>query len=99
MSGTSLATGGIISNVGTTVGADWTDAEKEQIRSALGVDGLKTLITDSELYDLISDLPTAATTADAVWDEDLSTHTTTKTSGKILQQIKSIANAIIGLIS
>ena len=51
MSGTSLATGGIISNVGTTTYADWTTDEKKQIRDALGVDGDKTDVADSRIVD------------------------------------------------
>jgi len=54
---------------------------------------------------ITADISTLATSANVaavpsdVWDEDISTHTTPKTFGKILQQIKSIVNTIIGLIS
>ena len=37
--------------------------------------------------------------ADDVWDEDLTEHTNVNTAGKIVQQIKSIVGAILGLIS
>lgn len=42
---------------------------------------------------------TAAQIADAVWDEDLTTHSTANTAAKIVRQIRSIVNAILGLIS
>jgi hypothetical protein len=38
------------------------------------------------------------TIADGVWDEDLSDHTTVGTAGKVVQQIRSVANAILGHI-
>ena len=37
--------------------------------------------------------------SDAVWNEDLTEHTTVNTAGKILKQIKSTVGAILGLIS
>lgn len=39
------------------------------------------------------------TISNAIWDIDLTEHTTVNTAGKIVQQIKSIVGAIIGLIS
>jgi len=96
MSGISLVTGGMIS---TTTSADWTDGEKAQIRSALGVNGLKTSIVDSEILDGISALPSGGAIADAVWDEDLVDHNIDNSSGKIMQQIKGVVNAVLGLIS
>jgi hypothetical protein len=36
---------------------------------------------------------------DGVWDEDLSNHTVVRTAGKIMQQIKSVVNAIFGEVS
>lgn len=44
-------------------------------------------------------VPTVGAIADAVWDEDLTEHTTVNTAGKILKQIKSTVGAILGLIS
>lgn len=93
MSGTSLATGGVISSVGTTVGADWTTDEKKQIRSSLGIDGTKVSAVDSEILTAVSSV------SSDVWDEDMTGHTTVNTAGKILQQIKSVVSAILGLIS
>jgi hypothetical protein len=87
MSGTSLATGGVISNVGTTVGADWTNAEKEQIRSALGINGTKTAVVDSEIIDQIAALP------GAVWDEILTgaTHNLPTSAGRRVREIGAFA--------
>ena len=99
MSGTSLVTGGVISNVGVTAGADWGDAEKEQIRSALGIVGTKTPIVDSEILDAVDALPTVSGIADAVWDEDLTTHTTSKSAGWFVRKIKQIVDSILGLIA
>ena len=96
MSGTSLATGGVISNVGTTVGADWTTDEKKQIRSALGIDGDKITVADSEIIDA---LPSTSSIADAVWDEDLTGHTTSKSAGWFVQKIKAIVDTILGLVA
>lgn len=49
MSGVSIATGGIITTTISGSGGDWSEAEKEQIRSALGITGTKKAIKDSEL--------------------------------------------------
>jgi hypothetical protein len=87
MSGTSLATGGVISNVGTTVGADWTTDEKKQIRSALGVDGTKAAAVDSEIIDDISAVPSD------VWDEILTgaTHNIPTSAGRRVREIGAFA--------
>lgn len=42
---------------------------------------------------------TPAAVADAVWNEDLSDHTTSGTAGKIMSSIKKIVDVILGLIS
>lgn len=87
MSGTSLATGGVISNVGTTVGADWTTDEKKQIRSALGVDGTKAAAVNSEIIDDISTVPSD------VWDEILTgaTHNIATSAGRRVREIGAYA--------
>ena len=87
MSGTSLATGGVISNVGTTTGADWTTDEKKQIRSALGVDGTKAASVNSEIIDDISAVPSD------VWDEILTgaTHNIPTSAGRRVREIGAFA--------
>ena len=87
MSGTSLATGGVISNVGTTVGADWTTDEKKQIRSALGIDGTKVSVVDSEIITKIAAVPSD------VWDEILTgaTHNIATSAGRRVREIGAFA--------
>lgn len=97
MSGTELVTGGMIA--GTPTSTNWTDAEKEQMRSALGIDGTKNSVVDSEIMDNIDSLPSGADIADDVWDKDLTENDTLNTAGKILKQIKSIIGTILGFIS
>lgn len=41
----------------------------------------------------------SAAGVDAIWDEDLSTHTTSGTAGKVMSQIKKILDAIIAFVS
>ena len=43
--------------------------------------------------------PTVGAVADAVWDEEINDHIAVGTFGQAVRQIKSIANAILGLIS
>ena len=87
MSGTSLATGGVISNVGTTVGADWTTDEKKQIRSALGVNGTKISVVDSEILTGVVAVPSD------VWDEILTgaTHNIATSAGRRVREIGAYA--------
>ena len=77
MSGTSLATGGMIT---VARSADWTAAEKEQIRSALGVDGDKTAAVSAQL---VGD----------VWDEILTgaTHNIPTSAGRRVREIGAFA--------
>ena len=37
--------------------------------------------------------------ADVVWDEDLTGHTTSKSSGWFVQKIKAIVDTILGLVA
>lgn len=74
--------------------ADWTAGEKEQIRSALGVDGTKTAATGGQLQDVkaktdnlpadpagVSNIPTAEQIEDQVLDSLASEHNTALTIG------------------
>jgi len=87
-----------LSAVATTIATasgtgDWTSSEKEQIRSAIGVDGSKAAIVDSEILDGINSRPSSADIADAVWDEILTgaTHNITNSAGKRVRQIGAFA--------
>ena len=42
--------------------------------------------------------PTAGEIAAAVWDEDLTTHTTSKSAGWFVKKTKSIVASIMGMI-
>ena len=95
MSGVSIVTGGMISPTISGTG-DWTVSEKEQIRSALGVNGTKTSVIDSEIID---GMPSVDGIVDGVWEKDLTEYNTVNTAGKIVKQIKSVVSAILGLIS
>jgi len=65
---------------------------EDNIRGA-DSDDLKTI------SDQIDTIPTSAGIADAVWDEDLTTHTTAKTGGWFVQKIKSITDAILAMVT
>ena len=41
----------------------------------------------------------AETIADAVWDEDLTTHTTSKSAGWFVKKIKAITDAILAMVT
>lgn len=60
--------------------ADWTLAERSQIRDALGVDGVKVTAVGGQLQSL----PTAANIADAVWDESTTGHSLADSFGQAL---------------
>ena len=42
--------------------------------------------------------PTAAQIADAVWDEDLTTHTTAKSAGWFVRKIRATTEAFMGML-
>lgn len=52
-----------------------------------------------DISDEIAALPTPSGIADAVWDEDLTTHPTSGTAGKIVSAIKKGVDAIISFVS
>jgi hypothetical protein len=56
-------------------------------------DDLKTL------SDQIDTIPTSAGIADAVWDEDLTTHSTAKSAGWFVKKIKSITDVILAMVT
>lgn len=69
------------------------------------VDSADVTMTASERYVDVGvitppdEVVTPSSIADAVWDEDLSTHTTPGTAGKIMSSIKKGIDAIIAFIS
>lgn len=51
------------------------------------------------ISDQIDAIPTSMGIADAVWDEDLTTHNTSKSAGWFVKQIKAIAEAILSAVT